>query len=339
MESKPFNILSIDGGGIRGVFPAKFLANLEERLAETNNPKTKIYEHFDLICGTSTGGIIAIALALGIPAKEIFELYLNKAGEIFGSKRAWHKRFLSHSLYHNKALENNIRETFQKHFNGNDPRLRDCKTACFVTIYDLFEGKPSVLKSQYHPRFNRDYHIPAYQAAMATSAAPTYFDPFTTSYTKIDSTTEEDFSNKVDGGVFANNPALSAIIESQKAFGKSLNELQVLSIGTGSRKYSDAKDRIKWGPLYWMNLKKKRIIDLFMQSQAQHTSNLISLLQKGIDKSDGENFKYFRIDTEFTSDFDIPMDETNVAQLRKLAQRASSQFHQKGSQVVDIFCK
>lgn len=335
--AKSFNILTIDGGGMRGVFPAKFLANLEERLKEKKYRKTKIYQHFNLISGTSTGGIIAIALALGIPAKEIHDLYLEKAKEIFGKKRRWLK-WLMFSKYHSAELEQAVRETFRKHFNGSDPRLNDVKVPVCVPIFDLLLGKPSVLKSNYHPRFNRDYHIPAYQAALATSAAPTFFDPHSGSYQKIDSTTIEPFSNKVDGGVFANNPTLLTLIEAQKAFKKELKEIRILSIGTGWRKYSDANTRKNWGFLYWFHPWRRRILDLFMQSQSQHVSNLMSLLQKGIDRKERENFKYIRIDTQFDSEFDVALDETDHEKLKALSEKAALEFQNHGNQVIDVFC-
>ncbi len=88
-----FKILSIDGGGIRGVFPAMLLANYEAELKAKGVEKWQVYQNFDLICGTSTGGIMAIALALGIPAKEIYELYLNNADTIFGNKKGFLRRF------------------------------------------------------------------------------------------------------------------------------------------------------------------------------------------------------------------------------------------------------
>jgi hypothetical protein len=336
--AKTFNILTIDGGGIRGIFPAKFLATMEDRLTELKNPKTKIYEHFDLISGTSTGGIIAIALALGISAKEIHDLYLNKAGDIFGKKRWWFQRWTYWSKFKAGPLEANVRETFRNHFQGTDPRLIDCKVAVCVPIFDLLQGKPSVLKSKYHPKFIRDYHIPAYQAAMATSAAPTFFDPFSDVYQKIDSNGLEPFANKVDGGIFANNPTLLALIEAQKAFGQKLKNIRILSVGTGSRKYSDANTQKKWGPLYWFNLRRRRIIDLFMQGQSQHTDNLISLLHKGIDRAEDENFKYMRINTALDSGFDLKLDETDPTKLRALSERAAVEFQNHGNQVIDLFC-
>jgi len=331
--AKTFNILTIDGGGIRGIFPAKFLANFEDRLVDLKCRKTHIYEHFDFISGTSTGGIIAIALALGIPAREIHDLYMEHAAVIFWNKQPWYKR-LSYSRYQSAILEEKVRETFRNHFNGIDPRLKDVKVPVCVPIFDLLQGKPSILKSKYHKRFNRDYHLPAYQAALATSSAPTFFDPYSNSYEKIDSNSKESFSNKVDGGVFANNPTLLTLIEVQKAFGKKLNQLRILSIGTGSRKYSDANKREKWGYSYWFA--RRRIIDLFMQSQSQHTSNLLSLLQKGIDRSE-DNFQYVRIDTAFDSEFDVALNETDPNKLKALSEKGAVEFQIHGNEVMKLF--
>jgi len=200
------------------------------------------------------------------------------------------------------------------------------------------QGKPCVLKSKYHSRFNRDYHIPAYQAALATSAAPTFFDPFSSSYKKIDSEMVESFSNKVDGGGFANNPTLGTLIEAQKAFKVDLKDIRILSIGTGYRKYSDANTRKLWGPLYWFNLRHRRIIDLFMQGQSQLTENLMSLLHKGIDRAEEENFKYMRINTLFDSGFEVDMDETNPDKLKALTEKASAEFQNHGNEVIELFC-
>jgi hypothetical protein len=140
-EQKPFKILSIDGGGIRGVFPAMFLSKLEARLKETGNEKTQIYQHFDLICGTSTGGIIAIALALGFPAHEIYRLYLDNASKLFGRKKSFFGQ-VNYAAHESDVLEKLIKDKFSEKFNGEDPRLLDCKTAVCIPVYDLLLGKP-----------------------------------------------------------------------------------------------------------------------------------------------------------------------------------------------------
>jgi patatin-like phospholipase/acyl hydrolase len=335
MEAKKsFNVLSIDGGGIRGVFPAMLLANLEAELKQRGIENHQIFQHFQLITGTSTGGIIALALALGIPAKEIHDLYLNNAEKIFGKK----KGILS-SLFYSKhdrsSLEQLIRDKFREVHGGTDPILLDCKIPVCIPIYDLMQGKPSVLKNKYHPRFVRDYHIPAYQAALATSAAPTYFDPFSAKYQDLKGI-EQSFSNKVDGGVFANNPTLLAIIEAQKAFGQDLGNLRVLSIGTGHQKFTDACSRTDWGLLYWIK-GRKRIMELFMQGQSQQVQNLISLLQNGIDKQEAENFIYKRIDTELDDTCFVELDETDRIKLEKLGEKAQHEFQNHANSIIEQF--
>lgn len=336
MEKK-FNILTIDGGGIRGIFPAMFLALIEAQLKSRGVEKHRICDHFQLIGGTSTGGIIAIALALGIPAADIVDLYLNNASKIFGSKRTLLSKIF-YSAHDRDELEKLIRNKFKEAKRGEDPILKDCKTNVCIPIYDLMQGKPSVLKNDYHPRFIRDYHIPAYQAALATSAAPTYFDPYSTKYTDLHGM-EQSFSNKVDGGVVANNPALLSIIEAQKAFKKDLSDLQVLSLGTGYQRFVDGCDRHNWGLKYWVGSNRKRLIELFMQGQSQLVQNLISLLQNGIDREEGHkpNFAYKRIDTELDETCVIELDETNKQKLEKLKEKAHIAFQNNGNEILNTF--
>lgn len=337
MSEKKFKILSIDGGGIRGVFPAMFLSELEANLQSSGKSNWQIYQNFDLICGTSTGGIIALALALGIPAKEIHELYLNHAKDIFGKKKSILKQIF-YSSYDRGSLEKLIRERFKNPDNESDYRLKDCLTNVCIPIYDLVEGKPVVCKNDYHERFTRDYHIPAYKVALATSAAPTFFDPYSTHYTDLNGI-DKSFSNKVDGGVFANNPTLLGITEAQEAFYKDLSDLKVLSIGTGHQGFSDAAKRKKWGISYWLNAKRKRIIDLFMQGQSQLSENIIRLMQRGIDKerSDNPTFLYDRITTHLDETLNVELDDTNHDTLKRLSERASHQYHENASRIIEQY--
>jgi patatin-like phospholipase/acyl hydrolase len=341
MENKSFNILSIDGGGIRGIFPAMFLTNVEAELKAKGVEKWQVYHYFKLISGTSTGGILAIGLALGIPAKELFDLYIDNAKIIFGNKRSFFARF-KNAAYDRGPLEKLIRETYKKANNGTEPRLDDCKTHVSIPIYDLMEGSPSVLKSRYHPDFVRDYHIPAYQAALATSAAPTYFNPYSSEYTDLNGLTKP-FHTKVDGGVFINNPALGNIIESQRGFNIELKDISLLSIGTGHQKFCDTgvvskKERKNWGIYYWMLQKnKKRLIELFMQGQSQEVQNLISLMQKGIGHSEPDRFTYIRINTELDEKCNIELDETNKSKLDRLAEKANIEFQKNAAVVMKTF--
>src|SRR5690554_6248895 len=336
MKNKKFKILSIDGGGIKGVFPAMFLMLLEDELKNRSDGKTKIYQHFDLITGTSTGGIIAIALALGISAKEIYQLYLDNAKKIFGNKKSFFFGQIFKSAHERNFLEKLVRDKFKEANGGIEPRLKDCKTDICIPIYDLIQGNPSVLKTKYHPAFERDYHIPAYQVAMATSAAPTYFDPYSTEYIDLNGT-KKDFSNKVDGGVMANNPTLVALLEAIKAFKVDMSDLEILSLGTGYKKFTDGNSRKKWGLYYWMRKnKRKRLIELFMQSQSQLVANYISLLYQGIDKSEKENpnFVYDRIDVQLSEDNFIDMDESDTVKIKNFAELASIEFQHNRSSII-----
>lgn len=336
--NRPFQILSIDGGGIRGIFPAKFLADIEAKLQQRPDGKSRIYEHFDLICGTSTGGIIAIALALGIPAGDIYQLYKNNAKKIFAKKGGF-LRQIRQPQYERAGLEQLIREQFKIGDSDEDARLGDCKTAVCVPVYDLMQGKPAVMKSRYRQDFFRDYHIPAYQVALATAAAPTYFNPYSGQYRRADGT-EEKLTNKVDGGVFANNPALLAIVEAQKAFDVPLEKLRMLSIGTGYQKFSDAAQLDHCGIWYWMlpiPKPKKRLIELFMQGQSQQVENLISLMHKGIGGSEAENFIYERINTELDASCRIDMDATDDSKLALLSEKAHLAFQQNAARILQRF--
>lgn len=334
---KPFKILSIDGGGIRGVFPAMFLARMEAELKANGQERWQVYQNFDLICGTSTGGILAIGLALGIPAQNLYKLYLDNANTIFGKKKGLSS--LWRSKHSRDILEMLIKEEFEKAYGGHEPRLKDCKTNICIPIYDLLNGTPSVLKKDHHPKFTRDYHIPAYKAALATSSAPTFFDPYSTEYVDLHGNTIP-FNNKVDGGVVANNPALLGIIEAQEAFYQKLESLRVLSIGTGHQKFTDGNSRRNWGISYWINLKRQRITDLFMQGQSQLTENLISLLQNGIDKEKEQSprFDYIRISIELSGTHKVALDETNIDKLKKLGEKASFEFSNNATRVIKTFC-
>jgi len=333
MTKKKFKILSIDGGGIKGVFPAYLLMLIESELKNRKDGKTKIYQHFDLITGTSTGGIIALALSFGIPAKEIYELYLDNAKGIFGNKRSFFSQlfFASHK---SDFLENLIRSKFKEYNDGFDPRLKDCKTDVCIPIYDLVRGNPSVIKTPYHNAFIRDFHIPAYQVAMATSAAPTYFNPYSNQYVDLGNI-KKSFTNKVDGGVMANNPTLVAFIEAIKAFKVDISDLEILSIGTGHKNFTDINSRRKWGLYYWMiKDKRKRLIELFMQSQSQLVANYISLLHKGIDREEEENFVYNRIDIDMADGNSLEMDESNKKLISNFAELAAIEFQYNRTEIL-----
>lgn len=318
MSDKKFRVLSLDGGGIRGIFPAVILSQIEEELKSKGFENWQIYQNVDLIFGTSTGGILALALSLGIPAEEIKNLYFNNAEKIFGNKKGILK-CINHSSHDRASLKSLLESVFIKYHNNSIPKLKDCKVPVGVSIYDLSIGKPSVLKSLYHERFTRDPNLPLLDAALSTSSAPTYFDPYSGDMYKDIKGDVLQFKNKVDGGVWANNPSLIALIEAQKAFNKELIDINLLSIGTGERIFLEPNRDNKFGIWYWINNKRKRIIELFMQGQSQQVENIISLLKNGIDRQEPDNFSYLRLNTLFKTEMEnIEMDEIKSDRLKNL---------------------
>lgn len=334
--NEKFKVLSIDGGGIRGIFPAVILAEIERELKEFGYEKWQIYQNVNLIFGTSTGGILALALSLGIPASKIKDLYFENAAEIFGNGKGF-IRSLFGSTHRRNSLEKLITDIFQESHNGEIPLLKDCKVPVGVSVYDLFKGRPSVLKSMYHSRFKRDPNLPLFKAALSTSSAPTYFDPYSSdNYLDLDGNSVA-FKYKVDGGVWANNPSLIALIEAQKAFKRNLEDINLISIGTGQSVFLEESRTKNFGIFYWILNKKKRIIELFMQGQSQQAENLISLLKNGIDKEESDNFGYIRLNTTFEREEEsIKMDEVNKDRLKILEDRALQVYKDHKSTIFNL---
>lgn len=212
-------ILSIDGGGIRGTFPAAFLASLEEDL------DAPIGSYFDLIAGTSTGGIIAIALAMGIPAKDVLELYEELGPGIFDQKSdgisGWltqRYRKLRHygwgPKYSTEPLKTALYDVL------GDRRIGDAKTRLLVPAWNASTRKVYVYKTAHHERLETDYKDLAIDAALATAAAPTFFREHITA----------NDVGLVDGGLWANNPAGNAVVEAIGVLGWPADQIKLLSL-------------------------------------------------------------------------------------------------------------
>ena len=234
-EGKDFRILSIDGGGIRGIFPASVLAGLEERYLDGSS----IAPYFDLITGTSTGGIIAIGLGAGLRASELRNLYVERGRDIFppmGSLGRFLRVF--RYRYDRGPLVRVLREHLGDQTLG-DSMSRLCIPACEGHFSDLY-----VFKTPHHP----DYHLDGVEGMMkvatATSAAPTYFRPLDVGgYTFL------------DGGIWANNPIMVGLTEALTAFAVPRERIRILSIGCGNTPYtvSSAKKRLG-GMLSWRDI-------------------------------------------------------------------------------------
>lgn len=234
-------VLSIDGGGIRGIIPASILRRIEDGVGK---PASEI---FDLIAGTSTGGILALGLAKpgadGKPqykAGDLLALYRDRGQEIF-DRSVWRKIGSAGGLADEKYSHEPLAEIVQEYFQSTT--LDNALCNVLISSYDIERRKPHFFKSWN----DKASGWPMWRVARATSAAPTYFEP----------TDPADFQHGgegyalVDGGVFVNNPAMCAFAEARAKFGPA-EEILLVSLGTGelTRKlpYDDAKD---WGLAGW----------------------------------------------------------------------------------------
>jgi patatin-like phospholipase/acyl hydrolase len=247
VTAEPFRILALDGGGIRGTYAAAVLASVEE------TTKKRIVEHFDLITGTSTGGIIALALALDVPATAILEFYRLHGPVIFPVEGFWARaaratRRVAKPKYATDALAGALATVL------GERRLGEARCRLAIPAYDVVSNDVHLFKTAHDARFRRDYSRKAVEVALATAAAPTYFPR------SVTSTGEQ----LVDGGVWANCPAMVGVVEAL-ALGASLPSIKLLSIGTLTETRSFAKSA-RAGGLAGYGI---GVIDLVMDATAR----------------------------------------------------------------------
>ncbi|ACK74157.1 Patatin (plasmid) [Gloeothece citriformis PCC 7424] len=257
-SKRSFRILSLEGGGIMGAFSASVLATLEE---ETN---CRCVEHFDLIAGTSTGGIIAIGLGLGLPASEIREFYKNNGSQIFRNTGFTRRVFNSvRHLFQPKHSQENLRQALHGAF--QDRKFGESKCRLVIPTYDAIGGRIFIMKTAHHERLKFDIEALAVDVALATSAAPTYFSaaPFPI----------HQGASYIDGGVWANCPALVGLVEAIHFLNVPPESIDILNIGTISSPFSVSQNAqsgiFGWG---------KGLINIFMNAQVESSRAMSSLL-------------------------------------------------------------
>lgn len=254
MASDPPNsikVLSIDGGGIRGIIPAIIIDAIQKRLGK------EPWQSFDLIAGTSTGGIITVGIGTacnnGKPysAQQLVDLYVENGASIFKKNLLTPERELVLPKYSPEGLETVLAKFFR------DTQFKSAFTPLLVSSYDLQSQLPFFFKS-HKICISDDYNWWVRDIARATSAAPTYFPPFHLARDK------QDYA-LVDGGVYVNNPSMAAYAEACKLY-PGVAKFVVVSVGTGDRqdniKYAEAKD---WGLLGWA----KHIVPVLMDSVSE----------------------------------------------------------------------
>ncbi len=281
--NKKFKILSLDGGGIKGLFSAAVLSHLEKDL------NVRMVDYFDLIVGTSTGGLIALALGKGLPADDILRFYIDQGQKIF-TRNIFHpiKHFaqVAYSAYKYEII---LKKCF------GETLLGESQTRLVVPSYSLDSGEVYLFKTAHHKRFRRDYKESMWKIARATSAAPTYF-PVSKNIDSI---------RFIDGGVWANNPSMVAVVEAVTVLGKTMDDLYLFNLGT-TQDLSNRPQRLDKGGLWiWKN----DIVEVVFEAQSSGIAAQMGLLL-------GDN--YFRLCPKVPQDI-FKLDIIDEKRLQSLA--------------------
>jgi patatin-like phospholipase/acyl hydrolase len=325
LRRRHIRILSIDGGGIRGIVPATLLAALEERIRRRRRD-LPLYRLFDLVTGTSTGALIAFGLtapatagggghraAALLDAAELVDLYREKGPEIFpASERSLKSRF-SHAFrpkYDDAPFRAVLEEVF------GEITMGELLTQVVVPSYDTVNREPRLFKRRPGRGRSDEENFYVRDVARAAAAAPTYFSP-----AKVVPIPDTGHGySLVDGGIFANNPALIAYIEARKLFPRA-RRFVIVSLGTGiiDRPYA-YEDVCRWGYIDWMSsIRGTPLLDMMMDGQSD---NALYMLQR----LPGVELHRFDFHLERGHTFMDDTSEENMAFLAGQAQRLSRQY-------------
>ncbi|XP_023739614.1 patatin-like protein 2 isoform X2 [Lactuca sativa] len=301
-------VLSIDGGGIRGLIPAIILDFLENELKRIDGEDARIADYFDIIAGTSTSGLITAMLTAPdekkrplFSAKDIKNFYLQNCPKIFPQDRNMFTKImksLNGPLYDGKYLHDSIRKRFK------NIRLEDTLTNVVIPTFDISTLQPTIFSS-YEMKEKPYLNALLSDICIATSATPTYLPPH--HFETIDHEGQKHEFNLVDGGMAVNNPTVIAIGEIAKQLIRKSSDFDVsqsldyrrflvISIGTGERKMKlkyNAKEASKWGLFaWWFNANGSTpLLDISTQSSIDMVDNHLSVVFKAL----GSEQNYLRI--------------------------------------------
>ena len=302
-------VLSLDGGGIRGIIPALVVAHLERKMGAPAS------ELFDLIVGTSTGGILALGLALqdheGQPflaAKSMAALYERHGAEIF-ERSLWRKLRTAGGLFEEAYSHEALEKILHKYF--GDKRMGDCGTPVMVTSYDI-EARKTVFLKSWHADHSE---LLCAEASRATSAAPTYFEPVNLQWA-------EQSRTLIDGGVFINSPAVSAYAEARKLFPD--EPIAMLSLGTGELTRPIPYDEARtWGSALWV----MSLLDCMFDGASKAADHQMRLFL-------GDQYLRLQTQLHYASD---DMDDASRGNIRNLKQTATELIEREAGALRHFF--
>lgn len=334
-------ILSIDGGGIRGIIPAQVAVSIEEKLKQkSGNPDARIADYFDLIAGTSAGGILTCIYLYPDAenphrprwsAQEAVNFTIDSGRDVFKTS-FWQTLKSLDGLVDEKYPSDALEKYFWKYF--GDCKLSELLKPCLITSYDV-ERRKATFFNQIDGREcpEQDYFIR--DVARATSAAPSYFQ-----IPKIRSLTNESYA-LVDGGVFANNPALCAYAEVRSKFripderpdkGPTAKDMVILSLGTGEAQkkypYEEVKD---WGQVEWI----EPLINILMTGVSETVNYQLLQIYDAIDRPN----QYLRINPNLSHEKPLAIDdasEDNISELVKIGKEQAEKYDEDLDKFIEL---
>lgn len=317
IEGRKVRILSIDGGGVRGIIPSRELEWLER------NTHKRVSELFDLVIGTSTGGIGALALTVPesegsstpkFTAGQVVELYKNKAAQVFPQPSWWQRPFsliwdVERSEYNPDGLTSVMKEYC------GDTLLKDALTEVIVPSQEITESRPWYFQrsiARVDPTFSS---LKMVDVIRCGTAAPTYFPPNAMTFNDIPYAF-------IDGGVCVNTPSVSAFTEAKNLF--KTDDCIVVSLGTGTCTQKIPYDgSTNWGLAKWA----PRIVNLFMQSQSELAHKQMQTLMPGV----GSKQTYFRFQAEIPQK-NVAMDNASPENMLELEEIADGVLEEQSDQ-------
>jgi len=256
-KDRPFRILAIDGGGICGILPASVLAEIERRFLGG----LSVARHFDMITGTSTGGIIALGLAHGRTAAEIPDVYVERGGNIFPPPTRVERlvRLVRKShrfVYERGPLEDELLRIFK------DALLGESTSRLCIPAFEGRHGEPWIFKTLHHPDYQKDRVERMVKIGLSTAAAPTYFEALPNNGYVM-----------VDGGLWANNPTMNALIDALACFDVDRGQVDLLSLGCGETPFGVDANKASGGMIQW-----RGVIRAAMKAQSHNALGQAYLL-------------------------------------------------------------